>query len=70
MILRNTKSASATNIPRINTVIITTNVESINSFRVGHDDFFKSAVTSVRKSRTLRNGFVMCCYSLPPSCHL
>jgi hypothetical protein len=27
-------------------------------------------VTSVRKSRTLRNGFVMCCYSLPPSCHL
>ncbi len=66
MTLRNTKSASATNTPRINTVIITTNVESINSFRVGHDDFFNSADTSARKSRTLRNGFVMYYYFLPP----
>ena len=69
MTFRNTKSANATNIPRINTVTITTSVESISSFRVGHDDFFNSAVTSTRKSRTLRNGFVMCCYFLPPPRH-
>src|ERR1017187_725552 len=59
MIRRNTTSASATNTPRINTVTITTSVESISSLRVGHDDFFNSATTSARKSRILRNGLVM-----------
>ena len=59
MIRRNTTSASATNIPRINTVTITTIVESTNSLRVGQDDFFNSPQTSTTKSRTLRNGFAM-----------
>src|ERR1700680_2660005 len=68
MILRNSRSANATNIPRINTVTITTSVESISSLRVGQDDFFNSTMTSARKSRTLRNGFVIYYYSLLPSC--
>src|SRR6266851_3684274 len=59
MTRRNTTSASATNIPRINTVTITTIVESTNSLRVGQDDFFNSPQTSTTKSRTLRNGFAM-----------
>jgi hypothetical protein len=69
MIFRNTKSANATNTPKISTVTITTIVESISSFRVGQDDFFNSTVTSARKSRTLRNGFVIYCYSLSPLRH-
>ena len=59
MILKNTKSANATNTPRINTVTITTMVESSNSFHVGQDDFFSSAQTSTTKPRALINGFVM-----------
>jgi hypothetical protein len=64
MIRKNTRSANATNIPKIKTVTITTSVESINSLRVGQDDFLNSTMTSARKSRILRNGFVICCYSL------
>lgn len=77
MIRKNTRSASATNIPKINTVTITTSVESVNSLRVGQEDFLNSTMTSAKKSRTLRNGFVICCYFLfclrtppltPPTC--
>ena len=59
MIRKKITSAAATNKPNTNTVTITTKVESINSFRVGQEDFFNSAPTSFRKFRTFINGFVM-----------
>jgi hypothetical protein len=59
MIRRKITSARATNIPRTIVVTITTIVESINSLRVGQDDFFNSPQTSITKSRVLRNGFAM-----------